>query len=264
MNLKSSRDGIEKFHEIFDSLYEHLNQIRSEGITFLGGKDAFHIIDFHGNNWIDIWKWITLEYKEESKNRVLFFFFSILYKEIYWLQYIFLNANYPIVYRNLRYIWEMFALGYYVEDNYSYLTLDEGMEKCLEVEEKGMFGWNMILTSFSKILKMPKSKIIKKFHPLWKFLNKNAHPSIIIFNEIMEEDFSALITDSFNEDLSRSTLFRSDIIFDLVYASMFKRFPKITKHALNFPFLEEWKNFMPITYNLVKNSKIKSHVTPAQ
>jgi len=250
---------MEKFRDIFDSIYEHLNQIRSEGILSLGEKDAFHIIDFHGNNWIDIWRWVALEYEEESKNSILFFYFTMLFKEICWLQYIFLNANYPIVYRNLRYIWEMFALGYYVEANYAYLTLDEGMEKALEVEEKRIYAWSLILTSFSKVLNVPKSKIIKNFQPLWKFLCKHAHPSSFIFNEIMAEDFSALITDSFNEDLSRSSLFRLNIIFDLVYASMFKRFPKITKNALHYQFLEEWKSIIPITFNLVQNSKTQLH-----
>ena len=102
--MESSRERIEKLQKTLDSLYEHLKQIRREAITCLGDKDALHIVDFHGNNWIDIWRWVASEYKEESKNSVLFFYFSMLFKEIYWLQLVFLYANYPTVYRNLRYI----------------------------------------------------------------------------------------------------------------------------------------------------------------
>ena len=86
---------IAKIIEKIDELYEHLKQLKVETISALGKKEALHIIDFHGNNWIDISRWIMTKYKEEVRNSLLFFYYCMVFKEIYWMQLLFLLCNYP-------------------------------------------------------------------------------------------------------------------------------------------------------------------------
>jgi len=254
--MELSNDNIEEIQKTLDFFYKLLRQRSKHTIASLGSKDALHIVDFHSNNWIEILKWINLEYKNESENSVLFFFFTLLFKEIYWLQLIFLYTNYPIVYRNLRYLWELITLGYYIEEKFPNISLDEGMDMALKIEENGTFGWRLIITSFPSILEKSIEEVKNELHPLWKYLCKHAHPSGMVFHEIAEKDFSALITDSFNDELSQALLSKLDIVFDLIYACIFKRFPKILRLAANYEFLVEWKNLIPITFNIIE----KSHV----
>lgn len=77
---------IKELEKTLNDLYKNLDMIRKETITHLGDKDALHIIDFHANNWIDIIKWISSKYNREEQKIVYFQFFR-LFKEIYWLQF---------------------------------------------------------------------------------------------------------------------------------------------------------------------------------
>ena len=41
--------------------------------------------------------------------------FLRVFKDIYWLQFLFYTGNYPTAYRNLHYIWEMMSQAYYID-----------------------------------------------------------------------------------------------------------------------------------------------------
>ena len=138
MNAKEINDAEKAFY----TLYKNLFLIRKETITFLGGKHSFHIIDFHGNNCIDIFKWISSKYNNEE-HKILSFQFHRLLIDIYGSQYLFLFWNYPTIYRNLRYILELITRAYYIQSEYPHLSLDEQIEKTKELEEKN-FNWNNI------------------------------------------------------------------------------------------------------------------------
>ncbi len=82
-----SVERFEEIEKIFDSLYETWKPVRKETFAALGKKTAFHIIDFHGNNWIDITKWIFSKYNREEEMNIVFTEFLRVFKEIYWLQF---------------------------------------------------------------------------------------------------------------------------------------------------------------------------------
>lgn len=239
---------VEKLEKSLDSLYENLKLIRRETITRLGNKDALHIIDFHVNNWIDISKWIYSEYSVEEQKIVYFQFFRLL-KEIYWLQLLFFMGNYPVSYRNLRYILELISQAYYINQEYPDLTLDEQIGKIKGIEEK-IYGLNIVQSTLCKIL--PNEYIQTEIKSLWIYLNKHAHPSALQMDRVATEDFSSLLIDSFNENLARDVLKTTNEIFDLVYSIIFKNFPKIKELALKYEFIDEWEEFLPNTVGIIK------------
>ncbi|GAI34361.1 unnamed protein product, partial [marine sediment metagenome] len=155
-------------------------------------------------------------------------------------------GNYPTAYRNLRYILEMIPQAYYINTKYPALTLDKQIEKTREIEEH-IFGWNIVSSTLGKVLDKTGEEIRATFKPLWDDLNKYSYPSVRQMDLVAEQDFSALVTDSFNENLARELLIVTDKVFDIVYAIVLKRFPKVISLARQYEFIEEWQECLPNT-----------------
>jgi len=244
-------DRIRKFENTLDKLYKHLKSVRKETIIHLGDKDALHIIDFHANNWIYIVGWISSKYEKDEQMNIIIFQFHRLFKEIYWLQFLFHYGNYPVIYRNLRYILELICQAYYIDSNYHGYSLDEQIKKTTEVEEK-VYGWTLVKTVLGDILNSYEQHIQSNFKPLWDNLNKHAHPSGKQMDKVVTEDISSLVTDSFSENLARDTLRATDKIFDIVNMIIFKKFPEIKEVALKYKFINKWKQYLPNTMKIIK------------
>lgn len=247
MSAEKARD----LETILDNLYEQWREIRKETVERLEGKEALKIIDFHANNWIDIVKWISSEYKREEQMNIIGFQFFRLFKEVYWLQFLFHTGNYPTAYRNLRYILEMICQAYYVDSNHPTLSLDEQMEKTKDLEER-VFGWNIVSSALCRIFNQTEEEIRDQFKSLWDGLNKYAHPSVRQMDLVAKEDFSALVTDSFNETLARELLTGTDRVFDVVYAAILRRFPKIVTLVRQYEFIHEWEECLPNTIGVIR------------
>lgn len=244
-------DRVEHLENILDDLYEQWGELRRETIEQLRDREALKIIDFHANNWIDIVKWISSKYKREEQMNIVIFQFSRLFKEIYWLQFLFHTGNYPTAYRNLRYILEMICQAYYIDTKYPTLTLDDQIEKATEIEER-VFGWNVISSALCRVFNKTDKETRARFKPLWDDLNEYAHPSARQMDLVAEQDFSALVTDSFNESLARGLLIVTDKVFDIVYAVVLKRFPKAINLAQQYEFIDEWQECLPNTIGIMK------------
>ena len=246
--MKAER--IKKLENTLDELYEHLKSIRGETITHLGNKDALYIIDFHANNWIDIIRWISSKYDREEQKIVYFQFFR-LFKEIYWLQFLFHNGNYPMIYRILRYILELISQAYYIDSKYPDLSLDEQIEKTKEMEET-IYGWNLVKSVLCEILNSNEQSIRLNFKPLWDHLNKYVHPSVKQMDIVATEDFSSLVTDSFNENIAIDVLRTTNEIFDIVNMIIFKKFSRIKELSLKYNFINEWEEYLPNTMKIIR------------
>jgi len=247
MGAEKARD----LETILDNLYEQWREIRKETIERLGGKEALKIIDFHANNWIDIVKWISSEYKREEQMNIIGFQFFRLFKEVYRLQFLFHTGNYPTAYRNLRYILEMICQAYYVDSKYPTLSLDEQMEKTKDVEER-VFGWSIVSSTLEKVLNKTVEEVRAGFKPLWDNLNRYAHPSVRQMDLVAQKDFAALVTDSFNETLARELLGVTDKVFDIAYAVVLRRFPKVITLVQQYEFIHEWKECLPNTIGVIR------------
>ncbi len=233
-----------------DELYAHWGEIRKEAIEQLGAREALKIVDFHGNNWIDIVRWVSSTYERQDQMNIVTFQFSRLFKEIYLLQFLFLAGNYSTVYRNLRWILELITQAYYVDAKYPTLSLDEQIEKTMEIEDN-VFGWNIVSSTLVKVLNRRGQQIQAVFGPLWKELNRHAHPSARQMGLIAMEDFSALVTDSFHENMAKELLVAIDRIFDIVYSVVLKRFPRAKSLVREYEFLNEWERCLPITMSII-------------
>jgi len=240
--------GVETF---LDELYEHFKSVREDTITRLGRGDALHIIDFHGNNWIDMNSWISSKYEGEEWTQVVFLQFSRLFKEIYWLQFLFHHGNYPMIYRTLRYILELIAQSYYVDSQYPNLSLDEKMEKTEEIEES-VYGWSLVKVVLCEVSDSTEESIRSNFKPLWDYLNKHVHPSAKQIDIVATEDFPSLLTDSFNEKLARDVLRATDEIFDLVNMIVVRKFSRVRELVLQYKFINEWDDYLRNTMRLVR------------
>jgi len=243
-------ERIRKLENTLDELFEHLKVVREETITHLGVEDALHILDFHVNNWIDIVEWISCKYDKEEQNIVFFQFWRLL-KEITWLQFLFLWGNYPLIYRNLRYILELICQAYHIDKNYPSLSLDEQIKKTREMEEE-IYGWNLVKTVLCNILSSDKQYIQSNFKPLWNYLNKHVHPSGEQMELVAIEDISSLVKDSFNENLARSVLRATDEVLDIVNMILFKRFPRIKESGLKYELINKWEQYLPNTIKIMK------------
>jgi len=240
-----------KLEKYLDTLYETLNSVRKETIVRLGKGDAVHIVNFHGNNWIDITAWISSKYSREEQMNIVSLQFLRLFKEIYWLQFLFHNANYPMVYRNLRYVLEMVAQAYYIDYKYPALSLDSQVGKIMKIEEK-IFGWKLIKIVLCTILNLDEKDFKNKFRPIWDYLNKHVHSSARQMNVVVQEDFSSFVTDSFNANLAKEALEVVDEIFDLIYVIVLKRFSRVKELFLGYKFINEWEEYLPNTVNIMK------------
>lgn len=236
---------------ILDGLYANLKTVRKDTIRRLG-PDALHIIDFHANNWIDIMEWTRSKYSRTEQMNILAFQFLTLFKEIYWLQLLLQYANYPMIYRNLRYILEMICQAYYIRRNYPDLSLDEQMARAAEMEEQ-LYGWNLVKNVLCEVLNEDGADIEAGFHPLWRRLSKYVHPSPTQMDVIARTDFSSFVTDSFSEDLARDAMKVTNETFDLVYAIIVSGFPKIKEPIRDYRFLDEWEKYLPKTVRAVSS-----------
>lgn len=246
--MTSEREDID---ERLKGLYEHWDSIREETIDKLGLERALCIIDFHANNWIDITQWLNTEYRQEELMNIMVFQHSRLFKESYWLQFIFLRGNYPMMYRNLRYILELMTQAYYVQQHGSQLTLDEQVARTAEIEEE-RYGWRKLVRPvLAEVLDSEEDEVDDRLGQFWSVLNKNVHPSAMEMDVIADEDFGALIRDSFNERLAEDVLDATGIVFDLSNAIMFAEFSRIVEPAQQSKYFLKNPSSQPYTARVI-------------
>ena len=245
-----SRDVV----KALDRLYEHLGEVRKETVEKLGVKKALRIIDFHANNWIDLCYLISDEYdKDVRDNSLLFFCYTRTFKDIYWMEFLFLCANYLIAFRDLRYVWELNCQGYFVDKHYPGMCLRDKLVKVAEIEET-TFGWNLVQSVLRGV--GLNDIVMEKYKCLWKLLCKFSHPSVRVFGLIDVEDLSVLVTDSVDRGLAEAFLEAVDEVFDTIYLMLFNAFPKIMDRFKEYFkdrqwLLIEWSKYAPLSYRRI-------------
>lgn len=247
------KQRIKELETILDNLYPHWREIRRETIECFGDKEALKIIDFHANNWIDIVHWVSDEYPEDEQMNIVYIYWLRLFKEIYWLQFLFYTGNYQTAYRNLRYVLEMLCQAYYIDATHPDSTLDEQIDWARRTEEKGIFGWGLVKRALCILIDKREEEIRLLFKPLWSNLNRHVHPSVIQMDAIAEEDFAGLVTDSFSESLAKELQEVTDKVMDIICAMVLKRFPKAREHARNYKFIREWEDCLPNTMKIIRS-----------
>jgi len=221
--------------------------------TCLWSKEkAFRLIDYHFNTWRDIHGSILEVYKALSWKSLLFLFFNSLFKEIYWIQLLFLWGNYRVIGRNLRFILEEIALGSNIDRKFPNLDLDSKMKKADDIYRK-TYGWNLLQSVLAEmgIKKNSQLKTIKE--TFWDLFHEDVHPKPIRLLEISQIDPKSTVRDSFNEDLAEECLARIDASFDLIYSIVIYDFPDIVEELRKKKRFTDktFKDLSPLSYSLI-------------
>jgi tRNA(His) 5'-end guanylyltransferase len=83
-------------------------------------------------------------------------------------------------------------------------------------------------------------------------------------DKIATIDFSSLMVDSFNRGLAEECMDTSNQVLDCIHVLIFDAFPLIIEDALRWRRLEEWRELMPLTYNLIQERGRKSPLIQEQ
>jgi len=215
--------------------YKALRKIAEETFHSLGEEQAMYFINL-ANDWIEILGAIRDTCSEdEFLNSLMYICFSGLFKEVRWFQLLFFSGNYPLLYRNLRFIWEMIFRAYYV-DTYALEspdapeppgpTIDERVEWLAQHERK-LFKWDKFVKPTLRQLlpQVEATEMEEYYHLLWDKLNEYVHPSKALLDRMVVGVPGLLMTDSFEKEWASETIEMATMIFDLVWVAVISRFP---------------------------------------
>jgi hypothetical protein len=244
-----------KAEPFVDQLFEIWKPVRQDTVAGLGKDTAYRMVHLHSNNWIDMSTWVSEAYTTSERMNMVFAEFQRVFKEIYWTQFLFLNANYPAVYRSLRYMLEMMAQAYRVDEKFQHLTIDGKMKAIINMEDNGTkreYGWQVVKEALISVFQINEMEINNRFKPTWASLNRHSHPSARQLDKVVDLDPKSLITDSFDETLAGETLVTVDVIMDLVDAIVFTAFPQIKKAARRRGVIGKWEKYLPNTVAIMR------------
>ncbi len=181
--------------------------------------------------------------------------FQRIFKEIYWLQFLFLSGNYSVVCRNLRHDLEMMAQAYFIDRELPCLSIDAKMDQMIEMEndkDERKFGWAVVKPVLRDVLNCSEEYSDRTFQSTWAYLNKHVHASAERTNLVADEDPASFVMDSFNSELAKVTLIVTDKVMDLVFAIVFTTFPRIKRLGVEHKIPEMWAEYSPNTIAIVE------------
>jgi hypothetical protein len=232
-NQETSPTGSDHLLSFLEEEYETLHKIAEETCRSLGEEQAMHFINL-ANDWIDILSAVLDTYsKDELSNSLMYIYFNGLLKEVRWFQLLFFSSNYPLLHRNLRFVWEMIFRAYHV-DTYSLdspeppgPTIDDKVEWLAQHETK-LFTWDKFMKSTLRQLlhQAEGTEMEECYHLLWKKLNEYVHPSTALLARMVVDVPGFLMTDSFDKEWASETIQAATMIFDLVWVAVISRFPR--------------------------------------
>jgi len=229
---RTSSPGNDHLLSFLENEYKSLRKIAAETFRSLGEEQAMYFINL-ANDWIDILSAVldTCS-KDELSSSLMYIYLSSLLKEVRWFQLLFFSGNYPLLHRNLRFVWEMIFRAYYV-DTYSLdapeppgPTIDDKVEWLAQHERK-LFKWDKFVkpTLRGLLPQVEGTEMEEYYHLLWDKLNEYVHPSKALLDRMVVGVPGFLMTDSFDKEWVSETIEMATMIFDLVWVAVISRFP---------------------------------------
>jgi len=253
-----NKEKIKEYEKLKESIIKNSFDPVAKEICSWDKEKAFRLTDYHFNTWIEIHgSIIDIYHKSYYWRSLLFLFFNSLFKEIYWIQLFFLWGNYRVINSNLRYILEEMALGYYIDHEFSTSDLDAKMEKAKEIDEKGVYGWNLLKLVLTDMGINENSKLENIKNIFWKPFHSYAHPKPIKLLEVSEIDPKSTVIDSFNEYFAEDCLSHIDASFDFVYSFIIFSFPDIIERLKKKGQFtnKRFKKLSPLAFSLINKYK---------
>ena len=187
---------------------------------------------------LDIHSYVCQHYSQaEQMESLVAFELPGLWKELYWMQFLFWASNYPVVMGRLRFNWEQIYRAYHA-DTYALRnpaapdlpgkTVDGMHEWLMRQEEGNRLRWSDVIEpALARFFSgWPSGEARSVFKPLWDRLSGFVHPSGQL-RELLIGETNLKVRDGFDEALAMSTLEDTRLVLDLIWVCIVDRFPKI-------------------------------------
>jgi hypothetical protein len=210
----------------------YLFEVAEQTVERLGEETArrFFVLS---SDWVDIQNDALLEaYSPEQLNTSLLYLdFLGLFKELRWLQLLLYFGNYALIYRTLRFDWELIFRGLFADMHQVLFPGRQdgpGDDKAAWLEDRETkLGWNEVMQPVLQwLLPRPEhSDIEKRYRPLWRKLHKFVHGSTEIRERMIDES-NLLLVDNYDDQWARESIQDGTEVFDLIWLAVLSRFSK--------------------------------------
>ena len=224
----------EEFRSALWQKYEGLIGVAEQTVESMGKECAWTFMEI-GNDWIELNKALISECSDELDSSLVFLDFIGLSQQIRWLQLLFFGGSYPMIYRNLRFVWELALRAYYTDTfaanfpddpNPPGPTLDEKTE-WLEGREHKLSWTKALQPTLTSVLQKSTHNASEDYYlELWRPLNSCVHPSEFIRFRMINIPFLNF-TNVFEIEWADESLDFATKIFDLIWLTVLSRFPNV-------------------------------------
>jgi hypothetical protein len=222
--------------DFLDRMFGYWKEISQETCDKLG-EDAGLFVNAYCDG-LEIDEQISKHYSESARQESLVAFeVPGVWKELYWMQFLFLASNYPIVMGRLRFNWEQIFRAYHV-DTYAGLhptdphlpgtTVDKKHEWLLIQEQHNRLRWPEVIAPALRrfFASGQPEENESRCRSLWDRLNDFVHPSGQLREHLIGET-ALKLRDGFDEHLARQTLADAREVISLIWLAILYRFPRI-------------------------------------
>jgi hypothetical protein len=195
-------------------------------------KGGFFI--FAANDWLAINSAVLTAYPgEQSRNLVMLTFWG-LFKEVCWLHFLFVAANYPMLLARLRFVWESAFRAYFAEHYPMGPCQDWAVpsprldDRLAWLDEHGKdLRWDTCIEPVLRAvfpLADREQQVRDHYNEMFKHLHRYAHPSAYLTGRMLG-DSALQVRDGFDLDLALEVVGIGAEMFDLIWMAVFAHHP---------------------------------------
>ncbi len=182
------------------------------------------------NDWIDIWPAILDSCSHDHLlTSLVFADLHAVGKELYWMHRLLHWGNYPMVYRNLRYVWELMGLAYFADvDEVAVQGIIDRPGPQLD-DKAAWLDRHQMRIRWSTVIRPIRDKVIDRaewehFGRIWGELNRCVHASWSLRDKMLDES-ALFVKDAFDQNWAIETCQVASDVFDLIWLIVLRRFP---------------------------------------
>jgi len=211
-------------------LWGNLTGIAQETKKRLGEKGSGCFINLY-NDWLDLWTRILDAYSRDEPftSLVAADLFS-LGKELHWMHRLLHWGNYPLIYRNLRYAWELMSLAYFADTvEVSVPEIADSPGKSVDAKAAWLKKHDRNI-NWRTVIRPLLDRVIDRgerghYSRTWGDLNRCVHASLELRERMIDESALA-VKDAFDPAWAKETCQVASDVFDVIWLIVLRRFPK--------------------------------------
>lgn len=210
-------------------LWGNLPQIANTTQRRLKTKQAYCFINLY-NDWLGVWSQMLNVYSKDVALRSLVAadLFN-LGKELHWMHRLLHWGNYPLVHRNLRYVWELMFLAYFADTVEAAVPeISDQPGECVDDKvawlhkHEWKINWRSVIRPL--VYKVIEKRERQHYSHIWGSLNRSVHASVELRYRLIDESALA-IRDAFDLRWAKDTCQIASDVFDVIWLVVLRRFP---------------------------------------